>query len=66
LLQSAEELRSAVERAQAFERRHDPQLRVGVYDQYLTVLADIMIVRPKDIDEEIDVSPPAAPALTGS
>jgi hypothetical protein len=60
LLQSHEELQSAVERAQAFERRHDPRQRVGVYDQYLTVLADMMIVRPKGIDEQIDVNPPAS------
>lgn len=48
LLRSDEELQSAVERARAFERRHDPQQRVSVYDQYLNVLADMTIVPPKD------------------
>jgi hypothetical protein len=60
LLQSQEELQSAVERAQAFERRYDPRLRGGVYDQYLTVLADMMILQPKDIDGQTEVNPPAS------
>jgi hypothetical protein len=63
LLQSDEELQSAVERARAFERRHDPRLRVGVYDHYPTVLADMMIVPPKDIDRQIEVDP-RAPAIS--
>jgi hypothetical protein len=54
LLQSDEELQSAVERARAFERRHDPHLRVGVYDQYLSVLADMTIVPPEDIERGTD------------
>jgi hypothetical protein len=60
LLQSHEELQSAVERAQAFERRYSPRLREGVYDQYLTVLADMMILQQKDIDGQTEVNPPAA------
>jgi hypothetical protein len=60
LLQSHEELQLAVERAQAFERRYDPRMRDGVYDQYLTVLADMMILQPKDIDGQTELNPPAS------
>ena len=60
MLQSDEELQLAVERARAFERRHDPQLRVGVYDHYLVVLADMMIVPPKVIDHQTEINPPTS------
>jgi hypothetical protein len=63
LLQSDEELQSAVERARAFERRHHPKQRIGVYDQYLTVLADMMVGPPNDLDRQIEEDPPASAML---
>jgi hypothetical protein len=52
VLQSNEELQSAIERARAFERRDEYERRVGAYDRYLNMLALIMRMPPEDTEEE--------------
>jgi len=47
VLQSNEELQSAIERAQAFERRDEYERRVGAYDRYLNMLAQVMRMPPE-------------------
>ena len=58
LLQTDEELQSAIDRARAFERRDNYVRRVGTYDRYLNLLANVVSMPSEDIDEE--VHPPAA------
>lgn len=52
VLQSNEELQSAIERARAFERRDEYERRVGAYDRYLNMLAHIMRMPPEGTEEE--------------
>ena len=56
LLQSNEELQSAIERARAFERRDDYERRVGAYDRSLNMLANMVRMAPVDIDEEVRIA----------
>jgi hypothetical protein len=52
VLQSNEELESAIERARAFERRDEYERRAGAYDRYLNMLAHIMRMPPECPEEE--------------
>lgn len=52
VLQSNEELQSAIERARAFERRDEYERRVGAYDRYLNMLAQVMRMPPEHTEEE--------------
>ena len=47
-----EELQSAIERARAFERRDEYERRVGAYDRYLNMLAQVMRMPPEHTEEE--------------
>jgi len=56
LLQSAEELQSAIERARAFQRRDARERPVRTHDRCLNMLADIVRMPPEDTGAEARIA----------
>jgi hypothetical protein len=56
VLQSTEELQSAIERARAFQRRDARERPVGAHDRCLKMLADIVRMPPEDTGEGAGVA----------